>query len=645
MHSLYTTSRIFRNVGLQKQFELYGYVVVPFLSEGEVKALRDFFFEKHPNIPDGFYSSSFNTDDAHKKSVNQKIESVLSGRVEEHFNSIKKLGSCFLNKQPGAQSEMPIHQDWTVVDEPNFDSITIWIPLQDVNKTNGAIQVIDGSHRLTKALRSPSLEDPFKNVQSEMRKDLKLLPMKAGEAFIFSQALLHASPPNLSNEPRIAVTYGLIDAQAQLMFYHHEAGKVEQYFVDESFFQQYNTQIGQRPNFGSVQKTFDYQQHFVSALEYQKMKQNFQHIKAAQMYKMIPIFKDDSKQQFFEKEGYAVFPLLNESEVADLKAYYENLNLKDEKGFGFHVSMDNSDKDLCRKVREKVWGVALPRLGEHLKDFKPFVSSYVVKEINPKGVVPAHQDWSFVDREEDGYSSITCWIALVDTNMDNGGMGVIRGSHKFMQNHRPSPSPQCPVPLSEHMFSIFPYLHTVDVKAGEVLMFDNRTFHASPPNTSNFLRLAAGVGVTQKDAQLVHYYLKPDGTFKTMLRYNVDEDFYLKYENATLSKMYDEGKVIEGYGEPVEVPYEYNKYTTDELVEIIKAAGNEYNIPMTEKLAKLFGYLNAEQKKEEAKEGVFETPQPIEVQEEWKWVDDRPFFAKYTPLNIAREIKKRLVGA
>jgi hypothetical protein len=374
------------------------------------------------------------------------------------------------------------------------------------------------------------------------------------------------------------------------------------------------------------------------------MKQKYLQCKAESMYKMIPIFKDDSLQQFFENEGYAVFPLLNESEVADLKAYYESLQLKDEKGFGFHVSMDNGDKDMCRRTREKIWGVALPRLGEHLKDFKPFVASYVVKEVNPKGVVPAHQDWSFVDREEEGYSSITCWIALVDTNLDNGGMGVIRGSHKFMQNHRPSPSPQCPVPLSEHMFSIFPYLHTVDVKAGEVLMFDNRTFHASPPNTSNFVRLAAGVGVTQKDARLVHYYMKPDGTFKTMLRYNVDEDFYLKYENSTLSKMFDDNKVIEGYGEPEEVPYSFTNYTTDELIEIIKHAGNTYNIPMTEKLAKLFGYSGEENKQTEpVKEEP--APEPVQSTQNSVWHDDRPFFEKYTPLNIAREIKKRLVGA
>lgn len=637
---------IFKNDKLQQQFNLNGYVVVPFLNEVQVKELRDFFFEKHPNIPDGFYSSSFNADEAHKQSVNSKIESVLNKQVQTHFNAVKKLGGCFLNKQPGAQSEMPIHQDWTVVDEPNFDSITIWIPLQDTDEKNGAIQVIDGSHRFSTALRSPSLEDPFKNIQNELRADLKMLKMKAGEAFIFSQALLHASPANMSSEPRIAVTYGLIDAEAQLMFYHkNEEGKLEQYFVEEDFFQRYNTQIGERPTFGELKRTFDYTQRFVTALEYRHAKQQFLRQKAERMYKMIPIFKDVELQKFFEREGYAVFPLLKKEEVEELKSFYQSLPLRDEKGFGFHVSMDNSDKEMCRNIREKIWGIALPRLGEHLKDFKPFVASFVMKEVNPKGVVPAHQDWSFVDREDEGYSSITCWIALVDTNLDNGGMGIIRGSHKFMQNHRPSPSPQCPVPLSEHMFSIFPYLHTIDVKAGEVLMFDNRTFHASPPNTSDAVRLAAGVGVTQSGANLVHYYMKPDGEFKTMLRYNVDEDFFLKYENATLSKMYDEGKLIEGYGEPVEVPYEYTKYTTDELVEIIKAAGNDYNVPMTEKLAKLFGYTGSDEKKQEPDEKEpAPAPQPQHTQQT-EWIDDRPFFEKYTPLNIAREIKKRLVGA
>lgn len=633
----------FQDSILDQRFDLDGYVIVPLLSSEEVAALQGFFHETHPAVPEGFHSSSFSTDTEEKQRVNDRVEEVFGTKVSGLFHPVRKLGSCFLSKSSGPLGEMPIHQDWTVVDESRFCSVTIWCALQDTDERNGAMQVIAGSHRFSDALRSPTLPDPFRDIHAEMRADLRTMPLKAGEAIIFNQALLHASPPNTSAEPRIAVTYGLIPQEAELLFYHQdEDGQVEKYAVPDHFFQEYNTQIGQRPAIGALTDTLNYVSMPVTSGDYHQAKRAYQTQKAKMSYKMIPLFKDTEKQAFFEKEGFAVFPLLNADEVADLKVFYESLNLRDEKGFGFHVSMDQKDKDMCRTVREEVWGVALPRLEEHLKDFKPFVSSFVVKEPNPKGVVPAHQDWSFVDREEDGYSSITCWIALVDTNLENGGMGVIRGSHRFMQNKRPSPSPQAPVPLSNHMFSIFPYLHTLDVKAGEVLMFDNRTFHASPPNTTDFVRLAAGVGVTQKDAQLVHYYMKPDGQFKTMLRYNVDPDFFLKYENATLAQMYDRGELIEGYGEPVEVPYEFTDYTAEELVAIIKDAGNEYNVPMCEKLAAIFGNISAPTS---AKSETEPKPEPVQVaQPASAWVDDRSFFEKYTPKNIVTEVKKRLVG-
>lgn len=636
---------LFQSPILNQRFALDGYVTVPFLSSEEVAGLRTFFHETHPEVPQGFHSSSFSADKEEKENVNSRVEEIFGPKVGGLFHPIKKLGSCFLSKAPGPQGEMPIHQDWTVVDESQFCSVTIWCALQDTDEVNGAMQVIAGSQRFGDALRSPSLDDPFCNLHAEMRADLRTVSLKAGEAIIFNQALLHASPPNTSTEPRIAVTYGLIAEEAELLFYHkNEEGKVEQYAVPNHFFQEYNTQIGQRPALGTLTTTSDYTSKPVTSGNYHRAKRTYQTQQAKMSYKMIPLFKDAEKQTFFEKEGFAVFPVLNAEEVADLKSYYEALNIKDEKGFGFHVSMDQTDKEMCRRVREKIWGVALPRLEEHLIDFKPFVSSFVVKEPNPKGVVPAHQDWSFVDREEDGYSSVTCWIALVDTDLENGGMGVIRGSHRFMQNKRPSPSPQAPVPLSNHMFSIFPYLHTLNVKAGEVLMFDNRTFHASPPNTTAFTRLAVGVGVTQKDAHLVHYYMKPDGQFKTMLRYNVDPDFYLKYENSTLAQMFDRGELIEGYGEPVEVPYAYTDYTSEELVAIIKDAGNAYNVPMCEKLAAIFGNISGPQQEEQKVEPEAEFVPETTVTSNNVWVDDRGFFEKYSPKNIVTEVKKRLVG-
>jgi hypothetical protein len=361
--------------------------------------------------------------------------------------------------------------------------------------------------------------------------------------------------------------------------------------------------------------------------------------------KLKPIFKNIEHQAFFEKEGYLILPVLKENEVAELANYYQSLQLKDEKGFGFHVSMDQTDKDLCAQIRTKICDSIIPRMDEYLENYKAFVASFVVKESNPKGVVPAHQDWSFVDREDKGYYSITCWTALVDTQLDNGCMGVIKGSNTFMQNYRPSPSPQTPVPLSQHMFSIFPYLKTVEMKAGETLFFDNRTFHASPPNTTSQVRLAAGIGITQKDANLVHYYLKPDGNKNTMLKYNVDEDFFLKYDNSKLSKMYENGEIITDYEVAEEVEYLCEDFTSEDLIERIKQAGNEYNIPMCEKLAVLFNYDMSGNKKEIETEQIAEVKKNhVEDQKEEKWIDNRSFFETYTPMNILREIKFRLTG-
>lgn len=650
MHNRYQplSKAVFQDTLLQKKLDVDGYVVIPFLEVDTLEKVRTHYAQSGVSPNADFYSSSFETDEQKRNQVNKPLEQILDHVVSEKFRNYQSLGACFLTKKAQTLSHMPIHQDWTIVDESQYQSITIWIALQETNEQNGAIQVIPGSHRFSLALRSPTLPNAFGGLTEEMKKDLITLPMKAGEAFIFSHALLHASPPNSSSNDRVAATFGLVHQDASLCFYHGiENNQVEKYAVDADFFTHYNTQIGQAPSKGKLLETFELNQAQITPEEYHLSKNNFSLYKSSSMYKMIPIFKDEKHQAFFEKEGYLTIPLLDQNEVAELQAYYKTLPIKDANGFGFHVSMDNEDKNLCRKIREKIWGIALPKLEQHLKDFKPFVASYVIKDPNPIGVVPAHQDWSFVDKEEEGYCSLTSWIALVDTNIDNGGMGVIRGSHKFMNNKRPSPSPQTPVPLSNHMFSIFPYLHTLDVKAGEVLFFDNRTFHASPPNTTDEIRLAAGVGITQKDAQLVHYYMKPDDTFKTMLQYKVDEDFYLKYENATLSKMYDKKELIEGYGEPIEVPYSFTDYNADELIAIIKDAGNEYNVPMTEKLAQLFGYINEPvtqvvSETQEAPTPVVETPAAQD--QPWVWVDDRSFLQKYTPLNILREIKKKVTG-
>jgi ectoine hydroxylase-related dioxygenase (phytanoyl-CoA dioxygenase family) len=359
---------------------------------------------------------------------------------------------------------------------------------------------------------------------------------------------------------------------------------------------------------------------------------------------MKSIFKNKEQQLQFEKEGYLIIPILDESEVVQLANYYQSLNLKNDKEYGFHVSMDRLDKDLCKQVQTNILDIILPKLDNYLENYKAFVANYIIKETYSLGFVPAHQDWSFVDKEDEGYCSITCWTALVDTNIDNGCMSVIKGSNTFIKNIRPSPSPQIPNTLSEHKFSIFPYFKTLDMKAGETLFFDSRTFHASPPNTTSESRLVASVGITQKDADLVHYYLKPDGKKNTILKYKVDEEFFLKYYNARLSIMYQQGEIITDYKIVEEINYLVENLTFEEMKNMILQAGNKYNLPLCEKLAVLFNEDINLSKNKETKVEVKEVKVADELPLNEAWTDNRTLFEKYTPLNILREIKFRITG-
>jgi ectoine hydroxylase-related dioxygenase (phytanoyl-CoA dioxygenase family) len=490
------------------------------------------------------------------------------------------------------------------------------------------MQVIEGSHLLSKALRGPSLSISFEDI--DLVPFLKTIPLKAGEAIIFNHSLLHASHSNLSNEERVAVTFGLTHKEAQLLMYYSKKDTVEKWEMPDNMFIEY-PKIRFAPNIGKLKEKLDYKVQKLTLQEVQKNR-----IERRKKQTMVPLFKNTTHQDFFEKNGYLLLPALNQEDISKLRDLYGELGIKDEKGYGFHVAMDNADKDLVQKMVAKITDVALPKVQEYLHETQLFTASFVVKEPNPQGVVPPHQDWSFVENEVD-HCSVTCWIPLQDVTMDNGCMGIIKGSNHFFESHRPSPSPQVETPLKKHMFTIFPFLELIEMKAGEALIFNNKTIHASPPNITNETRLAVGLGFTQKEAEIRHYYLKP-GTNDTLLKYKITPDFFLKYDNSQLSELYGKGLEIDGMGEPEEIPYVFEDLDAEAFTKLIQDSGNSYNAVLVNRMAQLFNYDANGNKNEEEKieESVQITSENNEI------VASEPFWKVYTPMNVLREIINRL---
>ena len=207
----------FKNPRLNAQFLTQGFVVIDAIPAEKIDVLHQLYLTYFESNRPGFYSSSFIENETERDQINQTIQSILSEEIESICEPFQSLGACFLTKNPGKEGEMPPHQDWTIVDEPAVHAVTIWIPLQDVDSSNGALQVIPGSHLFSKALRSPTLEDPFKNLQEDIKKDLVTIPLKKGQVIAFSHGLIHASQANTTDQVRIAATFGFVPKCAALL--------------------------------------------------------------------------------------------------------------------------------------------------------------------------------------------------------------------------------------------------------------------------------------------------------------------------------------------------------------------------------------------------------------------------------------------
>jgi hypothetical protein len=251
------------------------------------------------------------------------------------------------------------------------------------------------------------------------------------------------------------------------------------------------------------------------------------------------LFRDDRVQALFERDGYVILDLLSADEVSGLLDFAQRLDEKGVPRRGFRVSMDLQDQDLVRAASAEIQRVAGQALGSHVHDHQSFVASFVVKDAHEASLVPPHQDWAFVD--ETRFTSATVWTALVDMHAENGGLGVIPGSHRVLDYLRASPSPQCPSLISPHLLALYPYLQVKTLRAGQAIAWDHRLVHGSPPNRSLKPRIAAGIGIARREAPLLHHYLAPGEPPRSVETYAVDPGFFHRYGNAALSRLFDQG--------------------------------------------------------------------------------------------------------
>lgn len=265
--------KVFLNEQLEQEFQKNGYIIVPFLEEEEVAYLKNKYFETLPesggniaeeeaNIKDRIsYDFTFiNKNIEYKKLVYDIITEKFKPKYEKYLDNYRPIIANYIRKQSN-DGEVPLHQNWAFVDERKCTSVSIWCPLVDSNEKNGTLEITPGSHKRYGEIRGPKIPWELENIKHDIiTKHMVPMNVKAGQAVILDDSVVHYSNINQTEGLRLAIQLILIPAEEKSIHYHmtpeKSMNKIEVLEVDVDFYMEFNP--WKQPEQKNVLKTISY---------------------------------------------------------------------------------------------------------------------------------------------------------------------------------------------------------------------------------------------------------------------------------------------------------------------------------------------------------------------------------------------------
>ena len=297
--------QVMRDPGLEQQFQKDGFVEIPFISAGEVENLKAKFFELLPQsggnilasetgVAGGEITYDFTFIDKsieYKQAVYDTITAYFEPHVKKWLMAFRPIIANYIRKQ-NQGGEVPLHQNWAFVDERKYTSVSIWCPLVDSFEENGTLQVVPGSHKRYGEVRGPMIPWELDSVKTDIiNNHLVPLNVKAGNAIILDDSIVHYSAVNKTNELRLAIQLILVPDEVPSIHYHMNGSKsmsrVEVLEVDTDFYMQFNP--WKQPDGAKRIRTFEHDSKNVTPQEFsQRLSEpRFDEEKPAPLFKRI----------------------------------------------------------------------------------------------------------------------------------------------------------------------------------------------------------------------------------------------------------------------------------------------------------------------------------------------------------------------
>ncbi len=562
--------RVFRDEKLQQQLETEGYVIVNFYNEEQVKELEALYHKLHPVDEKGFFPSTFSNDKNYRVTADAEIRRVGDKWISQNLIDYKVVCGSFIVKAPGEESIMPTHQDMTLVDETKYTGINIWCPLVDLNDENGVLYAIPRSHRIVPTYRGSTIPGLYDDVQKEILDYMQPIYLKAGQAIIFDQSIIHYSPPNVSSGVRITtnIYFTHKDADYRICYWNKDFGKkVELFEQDDTFmtnFEQFGENIMDRPKIGNSLGLVDYNFPKLTAQWLEEL-----YGKPAKRPDPKEIFQDAGLQKQFETQGYVRIPFLTAAEVEELTQIFWEMHPNLDKA-GFQSSSYSSDFAYKKECSDRITSIFKRHYEKVFKNYRAFGSAFLFKQPDEYSELPVHQDWTIVDEEK--YMALNIWVPLCDTDETNGTLQVLPGSQYGVV--KAIRCPTLPMFFEGNEQLMIDNTIPVKMKAGEALVLNQSLVHYSPPNKSDKIRIAITSGVTCQRPKMRFHYKSPEMVNEVEM-IEMEDDFLISFENF-FESIYQRPKMGKSLGVK---PYVAPVYNKEELIGLIaemdKKAGTQ----------------------------------------------------------------------
>jgi hypothetical protein len=235
-----------------------------------------------------------------------------------------------------------------------------------------------------------------------------------------------------------------------------------------------------------------------------------------------PEFNFGKLEQQFNEIGFVhIRSFLSNEEIIILKNLFDSSYNYNGEEQGMWNSLYNVGSQRSAELSVEILAILDQKLSSFFNTYKAPVASFMVKNPNKNGITELHRDYTTQDEDYFQYRNI--WIPLVDTTSNNGALYAVKYSHRFFDYPLPM---FCKWSYSQYQDLLFKNSDFIDAKAGDLVVYADRTLHGSFINQTKEPRPVVHFGLLHPEAELCYYWLNENTNEVTV--YETPLSFYFE---------------------------------------------------------------------------------------------------------------------